>query len=201
MQILQSLVASFTSLGTSALPDRFKIACRLNPAALDMIWLVTHLPYSHTHRQHLYNVYFASLVGVACVWLDGLPCVQAYTGDERSVFIRTSADYIEPSAEQGSHHAARIRSYLSASPVMVVTEHFVLVRRRHVVACPAEPVGIKGIIAEGLLRALMIYLLQLASYSLAEIVLSIPPDDGWRKRETLNKATPHPSLPCCQFCS
>lgn len=112
------------------------------------------------------------------------------TGDERSVFIRTSAGYIESSAEQGSHHAARLRSYLSASPVMVVTEHFVLVRRRHAVACPAEPVGIKGIIAEGLLRALMIYLLQLASYGLAEILLSFPPDDGWRKRETLNKASP-----------
>lgn len=36
----------------------------------------------------------------------------------------------------------------------------------------------------------MIYLLQLASYGLAEIVLGISPGGGWRKRETLNKASP-----------
>lgn len=71
------------------------------------------------------------------------------TRDERSVFVRTSAGYIEPSAEQGSHHAARIRSYLSASPVMVVTEHFVLVRGVTQLLALAEQVGIKGIIAEG----------------------------------------------------
>lgn len=156
VQILQPLVASFTSLGTSALPDRFKIACRLNPAALYMIWLVTHLPYSSTTLIQC----LLRQASRCCMRLAGWPSLCSSLHERWTFSVRQYVCRLYRTVRGAGQSSRSPHSFIPFG----ITSHgghwtFCSCSRRHAVACPGRTGRYKRNYCR---RSLMIYLLQLA---------------------------------------